>query len=340
MIVKSFEIQKKVSNFLKYKLFLLYGENEGLKKDIKQSIKESLSEKYNNIEIINFYENDINNENEENFNNSIFSGSLFSDKKLINIIGAKDKVTKQIKNIIDKCPENVTIVIFADLLEKKSSLRNFFETSNETICIPCYLDNERDLEIIIRNDLKKDNINLSREIVNLLIEKSNYDRNNLKNEINKIKSYAINKKNLTIDEVKSLINFSGEFKSDSLVNECLCGNITQYKKILSELYLNNNNQILFFRILSRKTQRLLSMKEMEVKFSNLDNLLNSCKPPIFWKEKPLIKKQLSIWGHLELKKIIQEINKIEVLCKKNPQISNAIFFNFFSKICVKASSFS
>jgi len=226
------------------------------------------------------------------------------------------------------------------LLEKKSSLRNFFETSNETICIPCYLDNERDLEIIIRNDLKKDNINLSREIVNLLIEKSNYDRNNLKNEINKIKSYAINKKNLTIDEVKSLINFSGEFKSDSLVNECLCGNITQYKKILSELYLNNNNQILFFRILSRKTQRLLSMKEMEVKFSNLDNLLNSCKPPIFWKEKPLIKKQLSIWGHLELKKIIQEINKIEVLCKKNPQISNAIFFNFFSKICVKASSFS
>ena len=36
MIIKSFEIQKKTSNFLKYKLFLLYGENEGLKKLIER----------------------------------------------------------------------------------------------------------------------------------------------------------------------------------------------------------------------------------------------------------------------------------------------------------------
>ena len=42
MIVKSYEIQKKTNNFLKYKLFLLYGENYGLKKDIKESIKLSL----------------------------------------------------------------------------------------------------------------------------------------------------------------------------------------------------------------------------------------------------------------------------------------------------------
>ena len=45
------------------------------------------------------------------------------------------------------------------------------------------------------------------------------------------------------DEIRLLINFVGDHKSDHLINECLCGNIFQYKKILSEIYLNTINQI-------------------------------------------------------------------------------------------------
>ena len=82
------------------------------------------------------------------------------------------------------------------------------------------------------------------------------------------------------------------------------------------------------------------MKEIEKDHKNIDNLINSSKPPIFWKEKPLVKKQLSIWKKDDLKTTIYEINDIELLCKKNPQVSKIIFFNFFSKICTKANSFS
>ena len=59
MIVKSYEIQKKTNNFLKYKLFLLYGENYGLKKDIKESIKLRLNQTKEKIELISLYENEI-----------------------------------------------------------------------------------------------------------------------------------------------------------------------------------------------------------------------------------------------------------------------------------------
>ena len=94
------------------------------------------------------------------------------------------------------------------------------------------------------------------------------------------------------------------------------------------------------RILSNKVQRLLNIKEQENKSNNLDNLINTSKPPIFWKEKPIIKKQLSIWNLNDLKKIISDINNTELLCKKYPQTSKAIFFNFFLKVCVKANNFS
>ena len=339
MILKSYEVNKNKSNLLSYNFYLLYGENFGLKKDIRDSIKGVVKEKDSSVEIVSLYEDEILNK-EENFYNLINSDSLFSNKKIINIYEATDKIFEKISDAYKKQTENIYLIIFSNILEKKSKLRNFFEKEKKTICIPCYLDSEKDLEIIAKLELKKENISLSREAINLLIEKSNSDRNNLKSEVEKIKSYLINKNNIELDELKSLINFSGEYKSDVLVNECLCGNISQYKKILSELYENAVNQILILRILSNKIQRLLKIKELENGESSLDNLINSTKPPIFWKEKSIVKKQLLIWSLNDLKIMFNDINKTELLCKQKPQISKVIFFKFFSEICKKASNFS
>ena len=339
MIIKSYEVQKNKSNLSKYNFFLLYGENLGLKKDIRKFIKTGIEQGSNNAEILFLYEDEIL-DDEENYYNLIYTGSLFSNKKIITIYEATDKIIKKISDIYDKYPENVFLIIFSEILEKRSKLRNFFEANKKAICIPCYLDSEKDLEVIAQLELKKNNIVLSQEAINLLIEKSNSDRNNLRNEIGKIHSYSLNKKKLELTDIISLINFSGDYKSDIFINECLCGNITQYKKIISELYVNTVNQILLLRILSNKIQRLIKMKAKENKSNNVDNLINAIKPSVFWKEKPLLKKQLSIWSLNNLKKIIDEINNIELLCKKNPQISKVIFFNFFSKICKKANNFS
>ena len=339
MIIKSYEVQKNKSNLSKYNFFLLYGENLGLKKDIRKFIKTGIEQGSNNAEILFLYEDEIL-DDEENYYNLIYTGSLFSNKKIITIYEATDKIIKKISDIYDKYPENVFLIIFSEILEKRSKLRNFFEANKKAICIPCYLDSEKDLEMIAQLELKKNNIMLSQEAINLLIEKSNSDRNNLRNEIGKIHSYSLNKKKLELTDIISLINFSGDYKSDIFINECLCGNITQYKKIISELYVNTVNQILLLRILSNKIQRLIKIKAKENKSNNVDNLINAIKPTVFWKEKPLLKKQLSIWSLNNLKKIIDEINNIELLCKKNPQISKVIFFNFFSKICKKANNFS
>ena len=265
MIIKSYEIKKNKFNLLKNNFYLLYGENLGLKKDIKNYVIGEIKKEYKSLEIISLYENEIL-ANEDTFFNLIFSNSLFSEKKIITIYETSDKIFKNVNEVYEKYSEDVYLIFFSDVLEKKSKLRNFFEVNKKSICIPCYPDNEKDLRTIAQLELKKNNITLSNEILNFLIEKSNLDRNNLRNEIEKIKSYALNKKTIELDEIKSLINFSGDYKSDLLVNECLCGNIFQYKKILSELYVNTINQILLLRILSNKIHRLMKIKENSIRY--------------------------------------------------------------------------
>ena len=339
MITKSYEVKKNKSALLKNNLFLLYGENVGLKKDIKKLISNEIKNINKNVEIFSLYESEIVND-EDIFFNSIYSGSLFSEKKIIIIHECTDKVFNKIKDTYQNFSQDIYLIFFSNVLDKKSKLRIFFEKEKELVCIPCYLDNERDLASIAQLELKNKNITLSRETINLLIDKSNSDRNNLRNEIEKIAAYAHGKDKIEIEEIKSLINFSGEHKSDILVNECLSGNISQYKKIMSEIYFTAINQILLLRILSNKIHRLLSIKEQSNELENVDSLLNSCRPPIFWKEKPTVKKQLLIWKLNDLKRILYDINNTELLCKKNPHISNSIFFKFFLEICKKANSFS
>ena len=119
MIIKSNEVQKNKSNFPKYNFFLLYGENLGLKKDIRKFIKTSIEQENNNVEILFLYEGEIL-ASEENFHNLIYGGSLFSDKKIITIYQATDKIIKKISEIYDKYPKNVFLIIFSQILEKRS----------------------------------------------------------------------------------------------------------------------------------------------------------------------------------------------------------------------------
>jgi DNA polymerase-3 subunit delta len=339
MIIKSYEIKKNIQNLSNHNFYLMYGENVGLKYDIRNFIKKKIKEKNDKIEILSLSEEEILS-NEENFYDFIYSGSLFSNIKILTISQATDKMIKNISAIYDKKPENIFIFIFSNILEKKSKLRNFFETNKEAICIACYPDSVKDLEIIANTELTKNNISISREGINLLIEKSNSDRINLRNEIEKIISYSLNKKSLDLEEIKSLINFSGDYKSDILINECLSGNVSQYKKIISEIYFNTVNYVLLLRILSNKVQRLLKIKELQDEKNSIDNLINFSKPAIFWKEKPIVKKHLILWSLKDLKKIIKEINNTELMCKRNPQISKVIFFNFFLNICTKTNNYS
>ena len=134
MIIKSYDIKKNKLNLLKNNFFLLYGENLGLKKDIKNFINSLLKENENDLETSSFYESDIIN-NDENFYNAAYSGSLFGSKKIIYVYESTDKILKKISNVFEKNPENIFFIFISQVLEKKSKLRDFFEKHKSAICI-------------------------------------------------------------------------------------------------------------------------------------------------------------------------------------------------------------
>ena len=323
MIVKSFEVEKIKS--IKNKLILLYGSNEGHK---IQVVKEFFVEPFNG-EILRIDEKEILN-NYEEFISSLINKSLFEEYKLIVISRASEKILKLVDEVLERKIEKIKIVINSDNLEKKSKLRSLFEKSKEIICIPFYEDNEKNLSSIAQNFFRQKKIKTSQEIINLLIGRSRGDRGNLINELNKIENLSITKKNIDLDDVLILTNLSENYNVFELAENYLAKNKKQVSKILNENNFSNDECILILRTILNRSKRLLKLKENQIETGNIDLTISSFKPPIFWKEKDAVKKQIQSWSNDEVKKIIYKINDLEILIKKNSNNSLNFVSDFVS----------
>ena len=323
MIIKSFEIEKMKS--IKNNLILIYGTNQGYK---NQVIKE-LFEKLFKGEILRFDENEILNNHEE-FISNLMNRSLFDDDKLIIISRTTDKILRFVSEIIEKKIEKIKIIINSDNLEKKSKLRNLFEKENDLVCIPFYEDNDQSLSLIAQNFFRQKKIKISQEIINLLIGRSKGDRGNLINELNKIENLSITKKNIEIEDVLKLTNLSENYSVFELAESYLAKNKKKVSKILNENNFANDECVLILRTILNRSKRLLKLKEAQNQTGNIDLTISSFKPPIFWKEKDVVKKQIQSWSDDEVKKMIYKINDLEILVKKNSNNSLNFVSDFVS----------
>ena len=321
MILKSFELGKiKQSN---YKFYLFYGDNDGLK---EETIKNLFEKNYQN-KIQRYEEKEIL-DDISNFFNSVLTKSFFDNEKLIIINRVTDKIRETIEELIEKNPEDINIILISKNLEKKSTLRKFFEKEKTIICVPFYEDNNQTLNSIINLFFRNKKIPISQQLVNVLIERSRGDRKNLNNELEKIENFSKNKKNLKLEEIVKLTNLADNYGASELVDNSLAKNTRKTVTILNENNYSEEDNIIIIRTLLSKLKRLVKIYELVDEKNNIDQAISSFKPPIFWKDKPLVTQQIKSWGKDELKNLIYESNEIEFLIKKNSSLGKNILSDF------------
>ena len=321
MIVKHSDLSKNLKANTNF--FLLYGSNTGL-----------VDETINNILIPNFGNNIFNYDegelilNTSDFEESIYNKSFFDDDKLIIINRCTDKILEIVKNLITKKISETTIILKSNVLDKRSKLRDFFEKNKEAICVPFYEDNHQSLMFIAQKFFQEKKIKISSQSINCIIERSNGNRINLKNELGKISNFCQQKVSIEIDEILKLTNLSNNYNLSELVDHCLANNKKQTINMLNENKQSSEDNIILIKTFLYKLKRLQKLQSRIEDKKSLDMVISSFKPTIFWKDKDIIKKQLKTMKLGQIKTMIRIINNLELDVKKHSQISNQITNNF------------
>jgi len=321
MIIKSFEIDKinvKSSNF-----YLFYGENEGYKNEaIEKIFNINISKniyRYEEKEIL---------DNFESFFESIQSKSFFEKEKLIIISRVSDKIKNIIEEIIEKNIEDIKIILNSGILEKKSKLRSLFEKNKNIICVPFYADSNQTLSKIINNFFREKKIIVSQEKINLLIDRCRGNRQNLRNELDKIDSFVKNKKNINIDQIMKLTNLAENYNVSELIDSYLAANFKKTINILNENNFSIEDCMLITRTLLVKSKRLYKLLLEINNNKSIEEAVSSFNPPIFWKDKETVKQQIKNWSLNRAENLIYKTNELELLIKKNSNNSINILSDF------------
>ena len=162
------------------------------------------------------------------------------------------------------------------------------------------------------------------ETINLIVERARGDRGNLNNELRKLEALSQTRKKITQEDIFNLTNLSEDYGIFELVDNYLAKNKIKVSKILNENNFVNDDCILILRTLLNRSKRLLKLKNIQKEKDNIDEVISSYKPSIFWKEKELVKQQIKNWSEKEIKKKIYQISNLEILTKKNTSSINLV----------------
>ena len=332
MILKSFIVEKNIALLEKYFAILVYGENIGMKDDIKNDIKEYFKE----YEPINFDQNEIIKDGRI-LNEQIDNTSLFSKKKIIFINEISDKIKDKISEILEKPKPDVKIFLFAHNLEKKLFIRTIFEKEKELAIIPCYQDNERSLSEYLRKKLNGYS-GLSQQSINFLIDNAGLDRKTLSYEIDKIKSLFLDKK-IKFEKLLEVLNSANNLDFNDIRDNCLGAEKEKLNKNLGNVILQNEEAYFYLSILGNRIEKLSVINDGCKNINDAEKVIDSLRPPIFWKDKPTFYKQIKKWDTKKLNEAKKMPFDTEILIKTKANMNNnTLIKNLIVKLCYKAAS--
>jgi len=334
VILKSYIIEKDLNILDKYQAVLMYGENEGIKDDVRNELKA----KNKNSEIINFFENEII-KNKNILYESINNRSLFSEKKIIFIQFATDKILNEVIESLEKESVDTKIVIIADNLDRKSKLRILFEKEKKLAVFACYQDNDRSLIDYINKELAGYK-GVTGELVNMMISNSGSNRKIIQNELLKIKNFFL-EKIIKKNQLLEILNIKNDIGFDEIRDNALIGRKNKINKLLSETNILNEESFFYINNLNYRVLKLIEIEKMNKMFNSYEQTLEKIKPPIFWKDKSIYLEQLKKWNLEKLNRAADKIGETEVLIRKNSHIKkDVIIKNLIIALSNEASTSS
>ena len=331
MIFKSYILEENFQSIENLSMFLFYGENYGLKKEFKENIKNLNKSK----EILNFFQDELI-KNKNILINEISNKSLFNEKKIIFINEVNDKII----DVLDEVAESIQdekIFLFADILDKKSKLRGYFEKTKTGGIAACYQDNEITFRKIIMKKLSGYK-GLSTEIIHLIIQNTGLDRNKLNNEIDKIESCFINKQ-IDFEKIDLLLNTKTNEDFNLLKDTALNGNKINTNRLLSDTIFEKEDNIYYLNLINQRINKLSEIESLKNGNTNVENLVSNLKPPVFWKDKSILIEQSKRWNKSKIRTALNKTYDAELEIKSNSSIDkNLLIKNLIIDLCTTANS--
>lgn len=208
--------------------------------------------------------------------------NFFGQREFVKILDATPSVSKDLQNVLSTDFSHF-IAFIADEMPVNSSLRKMFEKSPYLAALACYYDNEQNVTRIIAKKCAKYAKTLEKEALEYLLLHLQGDHKLINNELDKLFSFTDQKVQITLSDVKSVINQNIISNSDELCIYFAKNNVALFLTEIEKLLLQGVNMVLVIRALIRFYINLYIIALKLQSGVDIQSAIKSLSPPIFFK---------------------------------------------------------
>ncbi|WP_168464327.1 DNA polymerase III subunit delta [Wolbachia endosymbiont of Ctenocephalides felis wCfeT] len=264
--------------------------------------------------------------------------SMFTSRKLIKLINVGSSISKELKSVLEYNMGDHYVMLIANDLPYNSATKGYIEGSQSFGVIACYKDSNSNLCDIISGYLKQNDVKHTSEVVYHLQSYFNRSKLPIYSELEKLVLYLGKRKDLKLTDIELCFSTSGNDYAtlDSLCAAIASKDVARFFQI-SDILISQENfvPIALIRIISNYLLRienaLLLIKGGISEQAAIDQL----NPPIFFKQLQSFKSHLKIFQLSELKRILEKLVNLEIMCK-NTDLDHTMLFQ--QEVCRILSS--
>ncbi len=310
---------------------LIYGPDEGLVRERGAALGKKIVEDLNDaFQVTSLSDTDVKNDPAA-LANAVGSLSLMGGDRLVRLRPAADGVTKHVEAAIaDLAPveeTDVWVIIEGGDLGPRSSLRKLFEKSKTHVALPCYADDARALEDLIRSVVKEHGLSLAPDAMAMLTERLGGDRGLTRQELEKLCLYVGPDEangEITGEHVVEIVVGSGEARLDALIDAVTSGNMRNADKEFGKALSGGMAPVGVIRMLTNQMKTLHLLAGITASTGNVTEAVRSLRPPVRYPRDKALIRQANCWPRASCERALLALETAETECKTSGLPDDAI----------------
>lgn len=233
--------------------------------------------------------------------------AMFGGRKVVRTTQSRRVTAAALKPLLEPGALIGSLVVEAGNLRADEALRKLFEVPQHAAAIPCYADEARDLDAVVRAELSAAGLSITADARQLLVSRLGADRALSRGEIAKLALYAAGKGTIDVDDVEAIVGDASELTVSAIVMAAASGQAARALSELDRAVAAGESAQGMIVMLQRHMQRLHRLVTGIEAGRSFEDAARGLRPPLFFKEKPQIEAQCRLWDGRRLAQALSAV---------------------------------
>lgn len=314
-------------------LILVYGPDDGLVSERTKAIVKSITRGVDDpFSLIRMSASDISSDPVRLVDEAL-TMSMFGSRRVIWVQDPEPKSgLTAVEPLFEIDDIKSLVIIQAGDLKKTTALRKKFEDHRRAIAIPCYADTAEDLRRLIDAECRNAGIAIDSDARDLLESLIGGDRLASRGEIQKLLLYAKGMTRIAVDDVLSVVGDASALAMDELIDAVASGDVPTADTVDAKLAAAGTHVSVAVGALIRHFQSLQRLRIDVEAGSSPAEVVDRIRPAVFFRRKPLMVRQLSIWPVARIDRALGILDEAMLQSRVKPTLARPIVADAFMQI--------